>query len=116
MSTNPVGFVGGEYTGEPGDAAPVPSVEMTPAEEIEAIITPVSFAALVASRPDRGPERIGGVLRAGGLGSLNSNSKAKKSWATGGLAAAVCTGTPWFGCPVVKGRVLIIDGELTRGT
>jgi len=79
-------------------------------------LEPINFADLALQSPERGPVVIDGVLREGAVGTVVSGTKGRKSWAMGALIAAALTGGNWFGHAVTRGRVALIDGELTRAT
>ena len=75
-------------------------------------IVPASdFASINMPEP---PQIIHGVLRAGQVGMMAASSKAGKSWALLSLAMAVSTGSEWMGWQTTQGRVLYINGELSR--
>ena len=77
---------------------------------------PIDYADLARSGLERGPAVIDGIQRQGSAGTLISSSKARKSWAVAALIAAVLEGTAWFGHKTTRGRVLLVDGELTLAT
>jgi hypothetical protein len=60
------------------------------------------------------PQVIYGIIRAGQVGMMAASSKAGKSWALLSMAMAVATGGDWMGWKTTKGRVLYINGELSR--
>jgi hypothetical protein len=96
------------YAGEPENTAPT-STDVLP-------LVPVSWADLDRERPERGPVVIDGILREGSVGTLISSSKARKTWMIMALAVAAASGGQWLGRNVTKGRVLLVDAELTRAT
>lgn len=67
---------------------------------------------LVEKFPKMKPVLIHGFLRRGETMNIIAPPKTGKSWLVTDLALSVATGTPWFGFPCEKGRVLIIDNEL----
>jgi RecA-family ATPase len=82
------------------------------AKNEEMLFKPTSFSRLLAKNPSLRPYVIGGVLRKGEILNIIADSKAGKSWMSGGLAWSVVTGTNWLTHDVTQGRVLIIDNEL----
>ena len=62
--------------------------------------------------PEMKPVLIHGLLRIGETMNIIAPPKTGKSWLVTDLAAAVATGSPWFGYPCEQGKVLIIDNEL----
>ena len=67
---------------------------------------------LVEKYPKMKPVLIHGFLRRGETMNIIAPPKTGKSWLVTDLALSVATGTPWFGFPCEKGKVLIIDNEL----
>ena len=67
---------------------------------------------LVDRYPKMKPVLIHGFLRRGETMNIIAPPKTGKSWLVTDLALSVATGTPWFGFPCEKGKVLIIDNEL----
>lgn len=67
---------------------------------------------LVERFPKMKPVLIHGFLRRGETMNIIAPPKTGKSWLVTDLALSVATGTPWFGFPCEKGKVLIIDNEL----
>ena len=67
---------------------------------------------LVERYPKMKPVLIHGFLRRGETMNIIAPPKTGKSWLVTDLALSVATGTPWFGFPCEKGKVLIIDNEL----
>ena len=67
---------------------------------------------LVERYPKMKPVLIHGFLRRGETMSIIAPPKTGKSWLVTDLALCVAMGTPWFGFPCEKGKVLIIDNEL----
>lgn len=67
---------------------------------------------LVEKYPKMRPVLIHGFLRRGETMNIIAPPKTGKSWLVTDLALSVATGTPWFGFPCEKGKVLIIDNEL----
>lgn len=57
-----------------------------------------------------------GILRDRGLMYITGASKSGKSWLVDSLAISVASGTPWLGIPCQRGRVLLCDFELTKGS
>lgn len=58
------------------------------------------------------PQVIHGVLRAGQVGVVASNSKAGKTWLVQSLGLSVNTGKMWLAWKTTPGRVLFVDPEL----
>ena len=73
---------------------------------------PLPIGELVARYPKLKPVLIHGFLRRGETMNIIAPPKTGKSWLVTDLALSVATGTPWFGYPCEKGKVLIIDNEL----
>jgi len=71
-----------------------------------------SLEQLLAEFPKMKPILIHGLLRIGETMNVIAPPKTGKSWLVTDLAAAVATGSPWFGFPCEQGKVLIIDNEL----
>ena len=71
-------------------------------------------ASVDSPDPRYAPEVIEGYLRAGELMNLIAAPKIGKSWVALALAVAVTAGRKWCGRGVKQGRVLLIDGELSR--
>ena len=71
-----------------------------------------SLEQLMAEFPKMKPILIHGLLRIGETMNVIAPPKTGKSWLVTDLAAAVATGSPWFGFPCEQGKVLIIDNEL----
>jgi RecA-family ATPase len=69
-----------------------------------------SIQAASWERPD---VLVDNILHRGSKMTLGGGSKSFKSWSLLDLAYAVATGTPWWGNPTKKGRVLVVDFELT---
>jgi len=67
---------------------------------------------LVERYPKMKPVLIHGFLRRGETMNIIAPPKTGKSWLVTDLALCVAMGTPWFGFPCEKGKVLIIDNEL----
>ena len=67
---------------------------------------------LVKRYPKMKPVLIHGFLRRGETMNIIAPPKTGKSWLVTDLALCVATGSPWFGFPCEKGKVLIIDNEL----
>ena len=59
---------------------------------------------------------IDGILREAAVATVIGGSKTRKSWLMAMLIAATLTGGTWLGHKVTKGRVLLLDGELTQPT
>lgn len=76
----------------------------------------LTLGELVEKYPKMRPALIHGFLRRGETMNIIAPPKTGKSWLVTDLALAVATGTPWFGFPCEKGRVLIIDNELHSET
>jgi hypothetical protein len=60
----------------------------------------------------RPPDLIPGLVAGQGLIQLAADSKAGKSFLATTWAAHVATGTPWFGMPIQKRRVLYLDSQV----
>lgn len=71
-----------------------------------------SLDELMTEFPEMKPVLIHGLLRIGETMNIIAPPKTGKSWLVTDLAAAVATGSPWFGYPCEQGKVLIIDNEL----
>ena len=71
-----------------------------------------SLEQLLKEFPVMRPELIHGILRVGETMNIIASPKTGKSWLVTDLAAAVATGSAWFGFPCEQGKVLIIDNEL----
>lgn len=71
-----------------------------------------SLDQLLNEFPAMKPELIHGILRVGETMNIIASPKTGKSWLVTDLAAAVATGSEWFGFPCEQGKVLIIDNEL----
>lgn len=65
-------------------------------------------------KPDRGPDYIENLARAGEVCLIGSSSKAGKSWLVGNLIWSAVSGCLWLGREVRQGKVLLIDNELKR--
>ena len=89
----------------PGDGVRPPPVAPDEPEDI-----PID--ELVGRYPKLRPVLIHGFLRIGETMNIIAPPKTGKSWLVTDLALSVATGTPWFGFPCERGRVLIIDNEL----
>ena len=72
----------------------------------------ISLGELVEKYPKMKPVLIHGFLRRGETMNIIAPPKTGKSWLVTDLALSVATGTPWFGFPCERGKVLIIDNEL----
>ena len=72
----------------------------------------LTLGELVEKFPKMRPALIHGFLRRGETMNIIAPPKTGKSWLVTDLALSVATGTPWFGFPCEKGKVLIIDNEL----
>ena len=81
-----------------GDKTPAPAI--------------LPLGELVERYPKMKPVLIHGFLRRGETMNIIAPPKTGKSWLVTDLALSVATGTPWFGFPCEKGKVLIIDNEL----
>lgn len=55
---------------------------------------------------------VDGLFRRGEVVNWIASPKVGKTWMLYGLLVAVCTGTPWLGRRVAKGKVLLVDNEL----
>lgn len=73
---------------------------------------PVPASELIALYPEPPPPVIDGIVSEGGKLILSASSKAGKTWASLGLAAAVSSGGEWFGFPCAQGDVLFLNFEL----
>lgn len=71
-----------------------------------------SFADVADHLPELAPELIHGVLRKGHKMLISGPSKAGKSFALIGLAAAMAEGKEWLGYKVEQGKVLYINLEI----
>ena len=76
----------------------------------------MTIGELVDAYPKMRKPIIHGFLRVGETMNIIAPPKTGKSWLVTDLALAVATGSPWFGFPCEKGRVLIIDNELHHET
>ena len=76
----------------------------------------IPIGELVKRYPKLRPPLINGFLRLGETMNIIAPPKTGKSWLVTDLALSVATGTPWFGYPCEKGKVLIIDNELHKET
>ena len=79
---------------------------------VQAKPTFLPLGELVEKFPKMKPVLIHGFLRRGETMNIIAPPKTGKSWLVTDLALSVATGTPWFGFPCEKGKVLIIDNEL----
>ena len=104
-----------------GQAMPEPQVEFgaglgkTASVQQQGVQAKPSFlplGELVEKFPKMKPVLIHGFLRRGETMNIIAPPKTGKSWLVTDLALSVATGTPWFGFPCEKGKVLIIDNEL----
>jgi hypothetical protein len=59
-------------------------------------------------------ELVQGVLHRGSKLIIGGTSKGRKTWSLIDLAISVSTGTPWWGCPTIKGKVCYINFEIQR--
>lgn len=72
------------------------------------------MAELLAAHPVQTPYLVHGLLRRGEIMGIVAPPKARKSFLVSDLALSCATGTEWHGhFGVEKGRVLLIDNELT---
>ena len=93
-----------------GDTRPEDGVRTPPVAPAEPEDIPID--ELVGRYPKLRPVLIHGFLRLGETMNIIAPPKTGKSWLVTDLALSVATGTPWFGFPCERGRVLIIDNEL----
>jgi hypothetical protein len=85
-----------------------------PAGEAVAPLSIASVASVMIANPVKTPYVISRVLRRGEVGMVVAPPKARKSFLVADLAIAGATGGDWFGqYPVAKGRVLLVDNELS---
>ncbi len=89
-----------------------PAGASTPAPAAALPFNPLPLGELVERYPKMRPVLIHGFLRIGETMNIIAPPKTGKSWLVTDLALSVATGTPWFGFPCEKGKVLIIDNEL----
>lgn len=75
-----------------------------------------TLGELVTAYPKMKKPLIHGFLRIGETMNIIAPPKTGKSWLVTDLALSIATGTPWFGYPCEKGKVLIIDNELHSET
>ena len=92
------------------DTCPEDGVRTPPVAPAEPEDIPID--ELVGRYPKLRPVLIHGFLRLGETMNIIAPPKTGKSWLVTDLALSVATGTPWFGFPCERGRVLIIDNEL----
>jgi len=76
-----------------------------------------NIGSMIASFKGLAPPVIAGILRKSETANFIAASKVGKSWAVYGLGLSIATGRPWLGrFGTFRGRVLIIDNELHKGT
>jgi RecA-family ATPase len=76
-----------------------------------------TFAELLADSPTLNPPVVHGLFREGETVNLVSTSKVGKSWLAYNLGLSVIAGHKWLErFETERGRVLLIDNELHRGT
>jgi len=84
----------------------------------EAAAEPLSIKpmrSVMTANPTKTPYVISRLLRRGEVAAVIAPPKARKSFLVADLAIAGATGTNWFGqFPVSKGRVLLVDNELSE--
>ena len=73
-----------------------------------------NYADVSDNLPQLAPELIKGILRQGHKMLLAGPAKAGKSFALIELAAAIASGTEWFGFQCAKGKVLYVNFEIDR--
>lgn len=74
-----------------------------------------TFAQLREAYPELAEPVIDGIGRMGETVNINADPKIGKSWMLYGLLLSIITGRDWLGYyPTTKGKVLLIDNELTR--
>lgn len=73
-----------------------------------------NYADVSDNLPQLAPELIKGILRQGHKMLLAGPPKAGKSFALIELAAAIASGTEWFGFQCAKGKVLYVNFEIDR--
>lgn len=59
-------------------------------------------------------ELVTGILHRGSKLIIGGTSKGRKTFSLIDLAISVSTGTPWWGCPTVRGKVCYINFEIQR--
>lgn len=83
---------------------------------VEAKLPPVVDMADLFKKPPAKPEEIvAGMLHRRSIMNMGGQSKTRKSWVLAYLAFCVATGTPWFGIPTRKGKVLVLNFEIDAG-
>jgi len=69
---------------------------------------------LLDNMPPAPPELVTGILHRGSKLIIGGTSKGRKTFSLIDLAISVATGTPWWGCPTIMGRVCYINFEIQR--
>lgn len=64
--------------------------------------------------PATPPELVKGILHQGSKLIIGGTSKGMKTWTLTDLAVSVATGTDWWGCDTVQGKVCYINFEIQR--
>lgn len=83
---------------------------------VESKLPPVVDMADLFKKPPMKPEEVvAGMLHRRSIMNMGGQSKTRKSWVLAYLAFCVATGTPWFGIPTRKGKVLILNFEIDAG-
>jgi RecA-family ATPase len=77
--------------------------------DLPRIVPGQEFMAKPESEP---PQLVQGVLHQGAKMVLGGPSKARKSWSLIDLMLSVSAGSPWWGFPTRRGRVLYLNFEL----
>ncbi len=66
------------------------------------------------NRPPPPPELVKGLLHQGSKIIIGGTSKGRKTFALMDLAISVATGTQWWGCDTIKGKVCYINFEIQK--
>lgn len=74
----------------------------------------MAFAIRPENRTPAPPEVIKGLLHRGSKMVVGGTSKGRKSFSLLDLAVSVATGTPWWGFPCERGRVLYLNFEIQQ--
>ncbi|MEX1039732.1 MAG: AAA family ATPase [Pirellulaceae bacterium] len=87
-------------------------------QQLERLLTArlpiISASEMVTRYTTPRPDIITGLLRRGDVANIIGGPKARKSFLVMQLALSVASGSPFFGRPTVRNRVLMIDNELRQ--
>lgn len=86
-----------------------------PADAIVEALEVKGLGSIVSANPVKTPYIVSRLLRRGEVAALIAPPKCRKSFLVADLAVSGATGSEWFGqYPVTKGRVLLVDNELSE--